>query len=133
MLKNPSTKYRAFPPIDLPLVQRRPARRQPGLIEPMNADKKMQMFETLVRIGFKEIEIAFPSASQTEFDFCPRADRGKTHPRRRHHPGPHPGARADPPYLRIAQGRQTAPSSTSTTRPARPAARRRFRHERPKS
>ena len=84
MLKNPSTKYRAYPPIDLP------DRRWPGklitaaptwcsvdlrdgnqaLIEPMDSTRKRRMFEQLVRIGFKEIEIGFPSASQTEFDFC---------------------------------------------------------------
>ena len=40
-----------------------------ALFEPMNGDRKMRMFRTLCAIGFKEIEIAFPSASQTEFDF----------------------------------------------------------------
>jgi 2-isopropylmalate synthase len=40
-----------------------------SLFEPMNGEKKMRMFETLCAIGFKEIEVAFPSASQTEFDF----------------------------------------------------------------
>ena len=40
-----------------------------ALFEPMNADKKMRMFKTLCDIGFKEIEIAFPSASETEFGF----------------------------------------------------------------
>ncbi|MGB9494804.1 MAG: 2-isopropylmalate synthase [Azonexus sp.] len=40
-----------------------------ALFEPMNSEKKMRMFKTLCAIGFKEIEIAFPSASQTEFDF----------------------------------------------------------------
>ena len=40
-----------------------------ALFEPMNLQKKMEMFETLCRIGFKEIEIAFPSASETEFNF----------------------------------------------------------------
>src|SRR5574343_468216 len=40
-----------------------------ALFEPMNIDKKMRMFTTLCDIGFKEIEVAFPSASQTEFDF----------------------------------------------------------------
>ncbi len=83
MIENPSTKYRAFPPIDLA------DRRWPGrvieappiwmstdlrdgnqsLFEPMNGDRKMRMFKTLCGIGFKEIEVAFPSASQTDFDF----------------------------------------------------------------
>ncbi len=40
-----------------------------ALFEPMNMQKKMEMFATLCRIGFKEIEIAFPSASETEFNF----------------------------------------------------------------
>ncbi|GAB7126101.1 2-isopropylmalate synthase [Silvimonas sp. JCM 19000] len=40
-----------------------------ALIEPMNAERKLQMFQTLVAIGLKEIEVAFPSASQTDFDF----------------------------------------------------------------
>ncbi len=43
-----------------------------ALIEPMDQARKLRMFETLVRIGFKEIEIAFPSASQVEFDFVRR-------------------------------------------------------------
>jgi 2-isopropylmalate synthase len=40
-----------------------------ALIEPMNPQRKLEMFELLVRIGFKEIEVGFPSASQTDFDF----------------------------------------------------------------
>ncbi|QRM18720.1 2-isopropylmalate synthase [Dechloromonas sp. TW-R-39-2] len=40
-----------------------------ALFEPMNGEKKMRMFKTLCAIGFKEIEIAFPSASETEFGF----------------------------------------------------------------
>src|SRR6188768_3292383 len=40
-----------------------------ALIEPMNAERKMRMFDLLVRIGYKEIEVGFPSASQTDFDF----------------------------------------------------------------
>ncbi|MFL5308566.1 MAG: 2-isopropylmalate synthase [Polyangia bacterium] len=43
-----------------------------ALIEPMDQTRKLRMFETLVRIGFKEIEIAFPSASQVDFDFVRR-------------------------------------------------------------
>ena len=83
MLQNPATKYRAFAPVQL--VDRNWPNRtitQPpiwmstdlrdgnqALFEPMNAEKKMRMFKTLCAIGFKEIEVAFPSASQTEFDF----------------------------------------------------------------
>jgi 2-isopropylmalate synthase len=40
-----------------------------ALIEPMNAERKMRMFELLVRMGYKEIEVGFPSASQIDFDF----------------------------------------------------------------
>jgi 2-isopropylmalate synthase len=83
MLHNPATKYRAFPPIQLHDRQW-PARvidRAPiwmstdlrdgnqSLFEPMNRDRKMQFFKMLVEIGFKEIEVGFPSASQTDFDF----------------------------------------------------------------
>ncbi|MGC4174939.1 2-isopropylmalate synthase [Demequina sp.] len=40
-----------------------------ALIEPMNAERKLRMFDLLVRMGYKEIEVGFPSASQTDFDF----------------------------------------------------------------
>ena len=83
MLRDPSTKYPAFAPV--PITDRQwPSRTvtQPpiwmstdlrdgnqSLFEPMNSEKKMRMFKTLCQIGFKEIEVAFPSASQTDFDF----------------------------------------------------------------
>jgi 2-isopropylmalate synthase len=41
-----------------------------ALIEPMDSERKNRMFDLLVRLGFKEIEIGFPAASQTDFDFC---------------------------------------------------------------
>lgn len=83
MLKNPASKYRAFPPLHLidrtwPDVQ---LTRAPiwcsvdlrdgnqALIEPMDISRKLRMFNALVATGFKEIEVGFPSASQTEFDF----------------------------------------------------------------
>lgn len=83
MLKNPATKYRPFAPIELP-NRTWPAKtitRPPiwlstdlrdgnqALIEPMNVERKLRLFKMLVDIGFREIEVAFPSASQTEFDF----------------------------------------------------------------
>jgi 2-isopropylmalate synthase len=83
VLSHPATKYRAFPPVHLPNRQW-PARTitqapiwmstdlrdgNQSLFEPMNAERKMRMFRTLCDIGFKEIEVAFPSASQTDFDF----------------------------------------------------------------
>ena len=40
-----------------------------SLIEPMDSIRKMRMFKTLVKIGFKEIEVGFPSASQTDYNF----------------------------------------------------------------
>lgn len=40
-----------------------------ALVEPMNVDEKMELFDLLIKLGFKEIEIGFPSASQIEFDF----------------------------------------------------------------
>ncbi|MEN0129948.1 MAG: 2-isopropylmalate synthase, partial [Brevundimonas sp.] len=40
-----------------------------ALIEPMNPARKLEMFELLVQMGFKEIEVGFPAASQTDFDF----------------------------------------------------------------
>src|SRR5690554_3987085 len=83
MLKDPSTKYHAFPPVDLPdrtwpdkTITHPPIWMSTdlrdgnqALFEPMNADKKLRMFKMLCEIGLKEIEVAFPSASQTEFDF----------------------------------------------------------------
>jgi len=79
----PSRKYRPFEPINLP------DRRWPGnvitkppvwcsvdlrdgnqaLVEPMGPERKRRFFDTLVRMGFKEIEVGFPAASQTDFDF----------------------------------------------------------------
>src|SRR4249920_831447 len=83
MLKQPQTKYRPFAPVHLtdrrwpdavlthaPMwssVDLRDGNQ--ALIEPMDSDRKLRLFKTLVRIGFKEIEVGFPSASQTEFDF----------------------------------------------------------------
>ena len=83
MLKQPSTKYRPFAPVTLsnrtwpdavltqaPLwcsVDLRDGNQ--ALIEPMDIPRKLRMFQTLVRIGFTEIEVGFPSASQVEFDF----------------------------------------------------------------
>lgn len=83
MLSQPSTKYRAFAPI--PLANRTwPSQTithppiwlstdlrdgNQALIEPMDVSRKLRLFELLVKIGFKEIEVAFPSASQTDFDF----------------------------------------------------------------
>jgi 2-isopropylmalate synthase len=83
MLKDPSTKYRPFPQIDIadrtwpsktidqaPIWLSSDLRDgNQSLIEPMDAEKKMRFFKTLVKVGIKEIEVGFPSASQTDFDF----------------------------------------------------------------
>ena len=83
MLKNPSVKYRPFPPVQLSDRQW-PARtltRAPrwcsvdlrdgnqALAIPMNVSQKLELFQALVMSGFKEIEVGFPSASNTEFTF----------------------------------------------------------------
>jgi 2-isopropylmalate synthase len=83
MLSDPSQKYRPFPQVDLPDRQW-PSRTitQPprwlstdlrdgnqALIDPMNAEKKQRFFDLLVKVGIKEIEVGFPSAGATEFDF----------------------------------------------------------------
>ena len=87
MLSHPAAKYRRFPTVpteSLVTFRAWPDRiidRPPiwmstdlrdgnqALIEPMSVERKLRMFEQLVKIGFKEIEVAFPSASQTDFDF----------------------------------------------------------------
>jgi 2-isopropylmalate synthase len=83
VLNNPATKYRQFPPINLPerTWPNKTITHPPiwlstdlrdgnqALMEPMNGDRKLRLFHLLVRIGFEEIEVAFPSASQTDFDF----------------------------------------------------------------
>ncbi len=83
MLKDPSKKYRPFPPVPLPDRQwpNRVLTRAPrwcsvdlrdgnqALAVPMNVSQKLELFQTLVKTGFKEIEVGFPSASNTEFAF----------------------------------------------------------------
>ncbi|GAA3898058.1 2-isopropylmalate synthase [Halomonas cibimaris] len=83
MLSDPAQKYRPFVAVDLP-DRRWPSRRiehppiwtsvdlrdgNQSLIDPMDHERKQRLFDTLVKIGFKEIEVGFPSASQTDFDF----------------------------------------------------------------
>ncbi|HEY0945257.1 MAG TPA: 2-isopropylmalate synthase [Opitutaceae bacterium] len=79
-------KYRPFPPVQLPNRQwpNRTITQAPiwcsvdlrdgnqALAQPMSVEEKLEYFELLVKIGFKEIEVGFPSASQIEFDFCRR-------------------------------------------------------------
>jgi 2-isopropylmalate synthase len=90
----PCHRYRPFPPVDLP-DRRWPARTitaaprwlstdlrdgNQALIDPMNAARKRTMFELLVTMGYKEIEVGFPAASQTEFDFIRGLIEGGTIP-----------------------------------------------------
>jgi 2-isopropylmalate synthase len=83
MLKDPSKKYRPFTQIQIPdrtwpdqVIDKAPIwlstdlrDGNQSLIEPMDAEKKMRFFKCLVAVGLKEIEVGFPSASQTDFDF----------------------------------------------------------------
>src|SRR5690554_2579287 len=85
MLSNPSHKYRPFVAFNRDYAERTwPSKRithppiwmstdlrdgNQSLIEPMSVERKLRFFEQLVKIGFKEIEVGFPSASQTDFDF----------------------------------------------------------------
>ncbi len=82
--KMPVHKYRPFQPIVLPdrtwpnkVITKAPEwcsvdlrDGNQALVEPMGPERKARMFALLIRMGFKEIEIGFPSASQTDFDFC---------------------------------------------------------------
>lgn len=86
MQRGKITKYQPFPQVDLPDRQW-PSRvitaapiwcsvdlrdGNQALAIPMSVEEKLEMFQTLVQVGFKEIEVGFPSASQIEFDFCRR-------------------------------------------------------------
>mgnify|MGYP003325364641 FL=1 len=86
MQRHPISKYQPVTPIDLPDRQwpGRQIKEAPiwasvdlrdgnqALAIPMTVDEKIEFFESLVKTGFKEIEVGFPSASQTEFDFIRR-------------------------------------------------------------
>ncbi len=83
MISNPQTKYRSFPVVGLTdrtwpdqVISAPPTwcsvdlrDGNQALIEPMNPERKREMFELLVSVGFKQIEVGFPSASQADFDF----------------------------------------------------------------
>src|SRR5690349_22410022 len=94
MLKKPASKYRAYPAIRLSNRQwpGRVLKKAPiwcsvdlrdgnqALAVPMNVSQKLEMFQALVKIGFKEIEVGFPSASNTEFTFNRRLIEEKRAP-----------------------------------------------------
>ena len=79
----PIHKYRPFAPINLPdrqwpsrVIDKAPIwcsvdlrDGNQALVEPMGAERKRRMFDLLVKLGFKEIEVGFPASSQTDFDF----------------------------------------------------------------
>ncbi|MYN29771.1 2-isopropylmalate synthase [Duganella levis] len=83
MLQNPASKYRPFPAVQLSdrswpnaVISKPPIWMSTdlrdgnqALIEPMSIEKKLRFFDLLIKIGIKEIEVGFPSASQTDFDF----------------------------------------------------------------
>ncbi|MCR9215246.1 MAG: 2-isopropylmalate synthase [Proteobacteria bacterium] len=83
MTFTPGDKYKSFEPINLPdrqwptkVIDKAPIwcsvdlrDGNQALIEPMGHERKLRMFRHLVELGFKEIEVGFPSASQTDFDF----------------------------------------------------------------
>ena len=82
-MDNPTDKYSAFKPIDLEnrkwpskLIEKAPIwcsvdlrDGNQALIEPMGSERKNRMFDLLCKLGFKQIEVGFPSASKTDFDF----------------------------------------------------------------
>ena len=82
-MNNNYTKYSPFPPIDVPnrtwpnnIIDKAPIwcsvdlrDGNQALVEPMDSIRKMRMFKQLIEMGFKEIEVGFPSASETDFNF----------------------------------------------------------------
>ena len=82
-MNNNYTKYSPFPPIDVPnrtwpnnIIDKAPIwcsvdlrDGNQALVEPMDSIRKMRMFKQLIGMGFKEIEVGFPSASETDFNF----------------------------------------------------------------
>ncbi|KAK3209319.1 hypothetical protein GRF29_69g1404200 [Pseudopithomyces chartarum] len=89
MLKEPWKKYKAFQPLNLPdrswpsKTIDKPPRwlstdlrdGNQSLVDPMDGEQKWAYFQMLVQLGYKEIEVSFPSASQTDFDFTQRLIR----------------------------------------------------------
>ena len=83
MLRDPSSKYRPFPQVNLPGRQwpSRTITKAPrwlstdmrdgnqALIDPMDAEKKTRFFDLIVKTGIKEIEVGFPASGATDFDY----------------------------------------------------------------
>jgi len=94
MISQPNTKYRPFPPVHLP-DRKWPSRTltkppiwcsvdlrdgNQALAVPMNVSQKLELFDALVKCGFKEIEVGFPAASNTEFEFMRQLIEGNRIP-----------------------------------------------------
>ena len=116
----PYHKYRAFTPIDLKDRQwpSRVITRAPrwcsvdlrdgnqALVDPMDVDEKLKMWDLLLEVGFAEIEVGFPAASQPDFDFIRRIIDEDRIPAARDDPGAVSGARGvDQPHRRSAARR----------------------------
>src|SRR4051794_35265301 len=86
MSRTSFSKYRPHPPVSLPertwpnrRIERAPSwcsvdlrDGNQALVEPMGHERKLELFRLLVKLGFKEIEVGFPAASETEFEFVRR-------------------------------------------------------------
>ena len=95
MISNPQQKYRPFPPVQLPDRQwpSRVLTRAPiwcsvdlrdgnqALAVPMNVSQKLEMFDALVKCGFKEIEVGFPCGVEHRVRLQAPADRRRAHSR----------------------------------------------------
>ena len=89
----PHWKYRPYPTVDLPdrtwpdrVVDRAPIwcstdlrDGNQALVSPMDSARKRRFFDLLVSLGFKEIEVGFPAASATDFDFVRALEIGRAH------------------------------------------------------
>ena len=127
----PHHRYRPYETVDLPdrtwpntVLERAPIwcstdlrDGNQALVSPMDAARKRRFFELLLALGFKEIEVGFPAASKTDFDFVRLLVEEDLIPGRRDDRGPHAGAaRADRADVRIASKVRRRRSCTSTTR-----------------
>ena len=116
----PYWKYRPYETVELPdrtwpdrVVERAPIwcstdlrDGNQALVKPMDSARKQRMFDLLVALGIKEIEVGLPVGLEDRLRLRPRADRGRPDPRRHDDRGAHPGApRADRAHLRGDRGR----------------------------
>ena len=118
----PCHRYAPFKPVDLPdrtwpnkTIERAPRwlstdlrDGNQALIDPMSPTRKRAMFDLLVGMGYKEIEVGFPSRQPDRLRLRPRAHRGRQDPGRRADLGPHPGPRGPDRALGPVPGRRPA-------------------------